>query len=191
VEDIRAFVAIELPGYIKQKLSEVQERLKTGRPPARWVAPESMHLTLKFLDSITQDTATAVTGVMEEAAIICEPFRLTLKGLGVFPNPRKVQVVWAGVGGDIAKLIDLQKELDKGLTRLGFTPDSRPFSAHLTLARMKDESSASEREAIGRLIEATPFEGGEFQVESFSLMRSQLRREGPLYTTLASVSLIK
>jgi RNA 2',3'-cyclic 3'-phosphodiesterase len=184
-------VAITLPGYIKQKLGEVQERLKTARPPARWVAPENIHLTLKFLDSITEDTATAVTGVMEEAAVICEPFRLTLKGLGVFPNPRKVQVVWAGVGGDIDKLVDLQKELDSGLARLGFTPESRPFSAHLTLARMKDEASASDREAMGRLIEATSFEGGEFQVVSFSLMRSQLRREGPLYTPLASVSLIK
>jgi RNA 2',3'-cyclic 3'-phosphodiesterase len=191
VEDIRAFVAIPLPGYIKQKLGEVQERLKTIRSPTRWVAPESIHLTLKFLDSITEDTATAVTGVMEEAAIICGPFRLTLKGLGVFPNARKVQVVWAGVGGDIVKLVDLQKELDSGLSSLGFTPESRPFSAHLTLARMKDEAGASDREAMGRLIEATSFEGGEFQVDSFSLMRSQLRREGPLYTPLASVSLIK
>jgi RNA 2',3'-cyclic 3'-phosphodiesterase len=191
VDDIRAFVAIQLPGYIKEKLGEVEERLKTARAPARWVAPESIHLTLKFLDSITEDTATAVTGVMEEAAIICEPFRLTLKGLGVFPNPRKVQVVWAGVGGDIDKLVDLQKGLDSGLTRLGFTPEARPFSAHLTLARMKDEAGSSDREAMGRLIEATSFEGGEFQVDSFSLMRSQLRREGPLYTLLASVSLIK
>jgi 2'-5' RNA ligase len=191
VEDIRAFVAIELPEHIKNKLSEVQERLKTGRLPARWVAAGSIHLTLKFLDNITEDTAKAVTGAMQEAAIISEPFRLTVKGLGVFPNPRRIQIVWAGVGGETDRLVELQKELDAGLARLGFTPESRPFAAHLTLARMRDEAGASEREKMGRLVEATQFDGGEFQVESFSLMRSQLRREGPIYTQLASVSLVK
>jgi RNA 2',3'-cyclic 3'-phosphodiesterase len=191
MDDIRAFIAIELPDHIKHKLGEVQERLKAGRLPVKWVAPGSIHLTMKFLDSITQDTADAVTGVMQEASIVSEPFRLMVKGLGVFPNPRRVQVVWAGLGGDIGRLIELQKELDSGLSRLGFTLESRPFTAHLTLARMRDEADASDREAMGRLVDGTPFEGGDFQVDSFSLMRSQLRKEGPIYTQLASVSLVK
>lgn len=190
-EDIRAFIAIELPEEIKKKLAEIQDLLKSksGRSPAKWVAPESVHLTLKFLGGISPDTVSGVTGAMEEAAIGTSPFRLGLKGLGVFPNPRRVQVVWAGLTGDIAALTQLQKDLDTALAAMGFTPESRPFTAHLTLARMRDEASPAERDAIGKLVETTRFEGGEFGVASFSLMRSQLRREGPIYTQMASVPL--
>ena len=190
-EDIRAFIAIELPEEIKAKLSEIQEQLKKGRARARWVAPGSIHLTLKFLGGISQDTVSGVTQAMEEAALGTAPFRLGVSGLGVFPNEKRVQVVWAGVSGDIEGLTQLQKELDSLLAKLGFAPESRPFTAHLTLARMRDEASPSEREALGKLVYSTAFEGGDFQVASMSLMRSQLRREGPIYTRIASALLIE
>ncbi len=190
-EDIRAFIAIELPEEIKTKLTEIQDFLKSksGRSPAKWVAPGSIHLTLKFLGGISPDSVAGVTGAMEEAAIGTSPFRLGLKGLGVFPNPRRVQVVWAGLTGDVAALTQLQKDLDTALAALGFAPESRSFTAHLTLARIRDEASPAEREAIGKLVESTQFEGGEFGVASFSLMKSQLRREGPIYSQMASVQL--
>lgn len=190
-EDIRAFIAIELPDEIKKKLTEIQDFLKSksGRAPAKWVAPESIHLTLKFLGGISPDTVAGVKGAMEEAAIGTSPFRLGVGGLGVFPNPKRVQVVWAGLTGDMAALTQLQKDLDTALAALGFTPESRPFTAHLTLARMRDEASPAEREAIGKLVESTPFQGGDFGVATFSLMRSQLRREGAIYSQMASVPL--
>ncbi len=190
-EDIRAFIAIELPEEIKTKLTEMQDFLKSksSRFPAKWVAPGSIHLTLKFLGGISPDSVAGVTDAMEEAAIGTSPFRLGLKGLGVFPNPRRVQVVWAGLTGDVAALTQLQKDLDTALAALGFAPESRSFTAHLTLARIRDEASPAEREAIGKLVESTQFEGGEFGVASFSLMKSQLRRDGPIYSQMASVQL--
>jgi 2'-5' RNA ligase len=190
-EDLRAFVAVELPDRIKQRLGEIQEQLKAGRSRAKWVAPESIHLTLKFLGGISPDTVPGVTQAMEEAALGVSPLRLCVSGLGVFPNARRVQVVWAGLTGDTAELSQVQKDLDTALARLGFTPESRPFTAHLTLARMRDEASAAEREAVGKLVESTSFEGGDFVADSLSLMRSQLRREGPIYTRIASVPFVQ
>jgi RNA 2',3'-cyclic 3'-phosphodiesterase len=190
-EDIRAFIAVELPDRIKQKLSEIQERLKTGRSRAKWVAPESIHLTLKFLGGISPDTVSGVTQAMEEAVLGVAPFRLGVGGLGVFPDVKHVRVVWAGLTGDTAVLTQMQKDLDIALSRLGFTPESRPFTAHLTLARMRDEASPAERETVGKLVESTSFEGGDFVVDSLSLMRSQLRREGSIYTRMAAVPFVQ
>ncbi|OGO40476.1 MAG: 2'-5' RNA ligase [Chloroflexi bacterium RBG_16_57_8] len=189
MEEVRSFIAIELPENIKGRLGELQSRLQSGKSRARWVAPESIHLTLKFLGSISVSSIPDVTGVMEEAAFGIPPFRLGVRGLGVFPDARRVRVVWVGLDGELDELMQLQKRLDSGLASLGFAPESRPFTAHLTLARMRDEASPAEREAIGQLVSAASFEAGDFSVESVSLMKSQLTREGAIYSRLASAAL--
>jgi 2'-5' RNA ligase len=189
IDEVRSFIAIELPGEVKLKLGEIETQLKSGRFRAKWVAPESIHLTLKFLGGISVDSIADVTRVMTEAAYGATPFRLGVRGLGVFPNPKRVQIVWVGVDGELDKLTRLQKRLDTGLASLGFVPESRAFTAHLTLARMRDEASPTEREGIGQLVTVTSFEAGEFTVDSISLMKSQLTREGPIYSRLASVAL--
>jgi len=191
MEDIRAFIAIELPEAVKRKLSEIQEELKRSRIRAQWVAPDSIHLTLKFLGGISPDTVAGVTRAMEDAALGTAPFRLSVSGLGVFPDAGRVRVVWAGMAGGIDRLTQLQKDLDSGLTKLGFAAESRPFTAHLTLARIREEASPSERGALGQLVESSHFAGGEFPVDSVSLMRSQLRREGPIYTRIVAVPLLE
>jgi 2'-5' RNA ligase len=190
MEEIRTFIAIELPEEVKKKLSELEEQLKSARLSAKWVAPTSIHLTLKFLGNITVDSVPGVTRAMEEAALNVAPFQLEVSGIGVFPNPRRVQVVWAGVNGDIDRLLELQKRIDSGLEVLGFVPESRPFTAHLTVARIREEASSLEREAAGRLVTGIQFIAPEFGVDSISLMKSQLRREGPIYTRLVSVPLV-
>jgi 2'-5' RNA ligase len=153
------------------------------------VAPEGIHLTLKFLGNISVSSIPDVTRVMEESAFGIPPFRLEVKGLGVFPDARRVRVVWVGMEGELDILISLQKRLDSELVTLGFSPETRPFTAHLTLARMRDEASPSERQAIGQLAAATDFNGGSFVVESVSLMKSQLTRDGAVYSRMASVQL--
>jgi 2'-5' RNA ligase len=153
------------------------------------VAQESIHLTLKFLGSIKADAVPDVTRVMAEAVLDTPPFVLRVHGLGAFPNRQRPQVLWAGVAGDLALLIRLQQRLDAGLARLGFTPESRPFTGHLTLARIRDETPPAEREALGGLVSATSFSGSEFTVASISLIRSDLRTEGPLYTRIAAAAL--
>jgi 2'-5' RNA ligase len=131
----------------------------------------------------------SVIGVMEEATRGMTSLVIGVGGLGVFPNPLRVQVIWAGVTGDpgaLGALSALRKRLDDGLARLGFVPEARAFTAHLTLARIRDDASPADREAAGRRVQASAFEGDEFVVDSISLMRSELGREGPRYMRLAA-----
>jgi RNA 2',3'-cyclic 3'-phosphodiesterase len=190
MEEIRAFIAIELPTEIKVKLTQLEEQLKSSRWNAKWVSPESIHLTLKFLGNINVDSIPHIQEVMEEAALSVATFQIGVSGVGVFPNPQRVQVIWAGLNGDLDKVLELQKLIDAGLLRLGFVPETRPFTAHLTVARMREESRSAEREAAGKIAEATRFEGPPFLVESISLMRSQLRHEGLIYTRVVGVPLL-
>ncbi len=191
MEQIRSFIAIELSGEVKQALTRLQGRLKSGsRTPVRWVDSNSIHLTLKFLGDIDLTMTGKITAVMEEAVRGMSPLHLEISGLGVFPNPRRVQVVWVGLTGEAKRLVQLQKLIEAGLTPLGFAAESRSFTPHLTLARVRDRATPYERQDLGRLIEGTRFEADcNLNVEFVHLMKSQLTREGPVYTRLSSVVL--
>ncbi|MBN1862988.1 MAG: RNA 2',3'-cyclic phosphodiesterase [Dehalococcoidales bacterium] len=190
MEPVRSFIAIELPDELKQQLTRLETELKKDGPPGvKWVSPESIHLTLKFLGNIAADKIEAVTGVMTESARGIVPFRLSARGLGVFPNPKRAQVVWVGMEGDLDQLRQLQKQLEAELDRLGFPPEARAFTPHLTLARLRNYASPEERQRFGRLIADREFSAGDIEVESLSLMRSQLTRSGAVYSRLSSVRL--
>jgi 2'-5' RNA ligase len=190
MEPVRSFIAIELPDELKQQLTRLETELKKDGPPGvKWVSPESIHLTLKFLGNIAADKIEAVTGVMTESVRGIVPFRLSARGLGVFPNPKRAQVVWVGMEGDLDQLRQLQKQLEAELDRLGFPPEARAFTPHLTLARLRNYASPEERQRFGRLIADREFSAGDIEVESLSLMRSQLTRSGAVYSRLSSVRL--
>jgi len=191
MEQIRSFIAIELPDELKTKLDQLEAQLKSGQQlPVKWVNPDSIHLTLKFLGNIAADRTGEITRAMEEAARTVPPFYLEVKGMGVFPNLRRVQVAWVGIAGEVAKLVELQQRIDSNLARLGFAPESRPFTGHLTLARMRDQASPDERQRFGQLIAETRFEEDyTFTVEAINLMRSQLGRTGAVYSRIGLVRL--
>jgi 2'-5' RNA ligase len=191
VEPVRCFIAIELPEEIKKGLKDLQAKLKAGGQfPAKWVDPYGIHLTLKFLGNVAQDKLDEITRAVEEASQGIAPFNLDVKGLGVFPNPRRVQVAWVGVVGEVEKLANLQQRLESKLEPLGFAPENRRFTPHLTLARIRDRASIDERERFGQLITETEFEGGySWPVTAVNLMRSQLTREGAIYSQISSVEL--
>jgi len=105
---------------------------------------------------------------------------------------RRVQVVWVGVSGEVAQLSELQQRIESNLAPLGFAAESRPFRPHLTLARLREQASLDKRQSFGQLIASTKFEAVySFKVDSISLMRSQLTREGAIYSRLSSVGLGK
>ncbi|MBA7630502.1 RNA 2',3'-cyclic phosphodiesterase [subsurface metagenome] len=193
MEQIRSFIAIELPDEVKQALAQLQAQLKTGKqPPVKWVDPYSVHLTLKFLGNIAADKTGEITGAIEKAAQGVPPFQLEVKDLGVFPNFRRVRVVWVGISGEVAQLSQLQQRIESNLSPLGFAPESRPFTPHLTLARVREQASPIEQQSFGQLIANTRFEGVYgFSVDSINLMRSQLTSEGAIYSQISSVKLKK
>jgi len=193
MEQVRSFIAIELPDELKEGLAQIEAQLKLGKPSSvKWVDPSSIHLTLKFLGNIAVDRISAITQAMEEATQGISPFHLEVTGLGVFPNLKRVQVAWVGIGGEIDKLGQIQQRIESSLAPLGFTAESRPFTPHLTLARLRDRASADERQRFGQLIAGTRFEAVyTIKVASINLMRSQLTREGAIYSRLSSVGLEK
>jgi len=191
VEQVRCFIAIGLTDEIKAGLKDLQAQLKSGgQTSIKWVDPYSIHLTLKFLGSVDAAKIAPITAAMEEAVQGVAPFSLKVEGLGVFPNLRRVQVVWVGVGGEVDKLAHLQQRLESNLAGLGFAPENRRFTPHLTLARVRDRASLDERGGLGELIAGTKFETAySFPVEAVSLMKSQLTREGAIYSRISAAAL--
>jgi 2'-5' RNA ligase len=191
MEPVRCFIAIELPDEIKAGLKSIQAQLKSGsQTSVKWVDPYGIHLTLKFLGNVAVDRMGEITGAMGETVQGVSPFQLEVKDLGVFPNLRRVQVVWVGVSGEVDKLARLQQRLESVLAGLGFAPEGRRFTPHLTLARVRDQASPDERQRLGQLIADTRFEADyTFPVDAISLIRSQLSREGAIYSRISSVAL--
>lgn len=190
-EQIRSFIAIELPEEAKTSLRRIQENLKRDDPScAKWVEPQSIHLTLKFLGNIGARMIDRIILVMKEAAEGIPPFKISIKGAGAFPNLRRVQTIWAGLEGDLEVLQKLQNNVETGLKPLGFVPENRPFTPHLTLARVRDTATLLQRQALGDMIAGIKIEANPvIEVKSFNLMKSQLTRTGPIYTCLSSVDL--
>jgi 2'-5' RNA ligase len=191
MEQIRAFIAVELPGQIKDALARLQNNLKTSKSTSvKWVGPEGIHLTIKFLGNVDEAEVPALTKALSEAVKGVAPFSLQLGDPGAFPNAYAPRVVWVGVEGEIGPLITLHNNIDRVLTPLGFPPEKRTFSPHLTLGRVRDEASSNEKRRLGEGVAALkPGEKPSFRVESISLMRSILNREGAVYSCLASFAL--
>jgi 2'-5' RNA ligase len=180
MEQIRSFIAIELP-----------DELKSGQTASvKWVDPYSIHLTLKFLGNIGTDMVGKIVMALEGAVLGIPPFRLEVGGLGAFPGLKRVQVVWVGVTGEVDRLSHLQQRIESGLATLGFAPESRPFTPHLTLARLRDRATPEQRQSLGQLIASASFDTVyAIDVGSLHLMRSQLTREGAVYSRIGSVKL--
>ena len=176
---IRGFIAVQIPIEVKDALGDVSRGLE-GRVESgaiRWVRPEQMHLTLRFLGDTAVAQLPAIQRGMDEAAKAIAPFDMHLGDVGCFPNPRRPRVIWAGLLGDEARLLSLKTVLDQQLTPLGWPPEDKPFRAHLTLGRVKDERAAQ------GVTWTAPVPRLPVPVAAIHLIESQLRPSGPIYTT--------
>ncbi len=187
---LRTFIAIELPEEIKQELGRLQSRLRLlDQPGISPVKPESSHLTLKFLGNTPADKIEAIQAAMLAATRDTPAFELGLKGVGCFPNASRPRVVWVGLAGE-EELLLLQMALEDSVEKLGFPREAREFTAHLTLARVKDDCLPEVRRALGERVQATVYQHGlEFQVDHVNLMRSVLKPTGAVYSVLHRVEL--
>jgi 2'-5' RNA ligase len=179
---LRSFLAIELPGTILQKIEGVQEDLKSSHADVRWVNPENIHLTLKFLGNIEGSRIEPVAKAVEEAILTTSPFPLIIRGMGAFPHLKNPRVIWVGVVDGNAMLVPFQRQLEIQFEKIGFQAEDRPFHPHLTLGRTK--SSRGKEELVRRIEKHKDEEFGDLQVESVLLFKSDLRPTGPIYTPL-------
>ncbi len=192
VDQIRTFIAVELDAAERRAFGDLQAELK--KQPAgryvRWVAPESIHLTLKFLGGVDPGMVAALERALVEASQGVTAFTLSLGGLGAFPNTRRPNVVWVGLGGDVKAAETLTENIERACEALGFARESRPFAAHLTLGRVKRDARPADRQFVGEMVaQAHVGDLGTIQANSVSLMKSDLTPSGSIYTRLGTVEL--
>ena len=185
-ELIRSFIAIELPTTVKQELTTLEDLLKIRCPQVvRWVDPQNIHVTLKFLGDVDSDRVDEINMAIDEATQGMSPFHLELKDLGVFPNLNRVNIIWVDTKGDLDKLTYLQKQIESNMEQLGFAREDRDFTPHLTLGRVRDYASPDDRKKIGQVLAQTAFASAQvITVNSVNLMKSQLTNTGAIYTRL-------
>lgn len=184
---IRAFLAIDLPASLRPALSRAQERLKQSGADVRWVPVGNIHLTLKFFGNITEAQVSAIHEAVEPVAREQAPFSLLVTDAGAFPSPKSPRVVWLGVGGDLEILRDFHRRLEAVLAPLGFPPEDRPFSPHLTLGRVK--SPAGRQALVQALVNLPPPGAPPFLVKEIVLFRSNLTPHGATYLALKIIPL--
>ena len=132
---MRLFVALDIPAAIRERLTQFMGTLHQHAPGARWVKPESLHVTLKFLGEVPENHLTAIEAALRKIEGI--PFPVAFKGTGFFPTPKSARVFWVGVDAP-QELPSLAGRIDAALRPLGFEPEQREFSPHLTLARRSE-----------------------------------------------------
>ncbi|MEL7562930.1 RNA 2',3'-cyclic phosphodiesterase [Dehalogenimonas sp. 4OHTPN] len=188
---IRAFIAVELPEPVKTELAAFQRRLAAEQAAGiKWVSPNGIHLTLKFLGQAAPGQIEAIRAALATAVEPVPAFELGLSGLGAFPNLRRMNVVWCGLSGGLDRLVELQRAVEAEVSPLGFPAENRAFSPHLTLARLREDVSAEARQALAKKLAGTKFEPDlKIPVEDVSLMQSTLLPRGAEYRCLASFRL--
>lgn len=181
-DKIRSFIAIELPQFLRSKLESLQRELKRQEPDVKWVRPEGIHLTLKFLGSISRDEIDRISNVLAGIVPRWPPFTMKIKGLGGFPSIRNPRVLWIGIQEGASEVLSLQRAIEKASLENNFPPEDRPFKPHLTLGRIR---SPRGREALLASIETNrDMEIGSFSAQEVSLFQSELKPSGALYTRL-------
>ena len=193
---IRTFVAIELETPLRQALAQVQATIRSRLEKSvgsdvriQWVKPESIHLTLKFLGDIPEALVPEIQTALACATGKHNRFAAEVRGLGVFPDVRTPQVLWVGMATHADALTQLAADVETALGTIGFAPEARRFSPHLTLARIKERSRDVGRALSGEGMLAQDTKLGAMAVTAVSLMKSDLQRSGSVYTRLCAVSL--
>ncbi|MGO9571097.1 MAG: RNA 2',3'-cyclic phosphodiesterase [Desulfomonilaceae bacterium] len=181
-EEVRAFIAIELPESVKSFLTKISTELKKCGGHVRWVRPEGIHLTLKFLGSVPSDLVPRI----QEAALPLfkeqKPAQLHVSRLGAFPNLMRPRVVWAGLEDPTGALPPLVDRLETALEPLGFPKEKRPFNPHLTLGRFKSNEGSSE--LVEAIRDKMDIVGPSFVADHAVIFESVLKPSGAEYFQL-------
>jgi len=184
---MRVFIALGISSSIKEKIAEIQKRLKEREDKVKWVNPGIIHLTLKFLGEIREEKLKQVSKAVERVARESSPFLMSIEGMGIFPNFSRPRVIWIGAREEEGKLKSLVSSLEKELKKGGFPEEKRRWTPHLTIGRIKFLKKKEKLIDFIQLEKEKRF--GEEKVRDIQIMQSQLTPEGPVYTVLNKVLL--
>jgi 2'-5' RNA ligase len=191
---MRLFIGVELDDRTRAAAADAAEqlrrRLQRAAPDlhARWVAAPNLHITLWFIGEVPDANAAALAGALGATAFATPAFDLALSGCGAFPPSGPPRVFWIGVAAGGGRMLDLHRELEGRLRPLGYEPERRAYSAHLTIARVKDPGRAAARAVRGALA-ATRADCGTCPIAAVTLFRSRLSPHGATYEPLLRVPL--
>jgi RNA 2',3'-cyclic 3'-phosphodiesterase len=187
--NLRVFLGVELSQDIFQKVAQLQHQLQGILPRINWIHPESIHLTLKFLGYIGEEMVETLLITIEPLLKSQSSMSVQIQGVGVFPQIRRPRILWIGCTGDVSSLVNLVSQIESSLELLGWSPESKPFHPHLTLARIKHDNSKVGRALIHSGILEQPHNLGTLHIRRIALIRSDLGVSGAKYTPLWTVSL--
>jgi RNA 2',3'-cyclic 3'-phosphodiesterase len=187
MEQSRLFIAIELNDALRNELKHVQRHFKDApvMQNVRWVAPENIHLTVKFLGNTSNTLVPALTEMLTRVASEFTQFEITARELGCFPNFHRPNNIWVGLKGALQTTALLAQRIETESAALGFPRDERGMTPHLTLGRVKQDTPRAERAAIGALVQNYPLTTfGSIRADVLYLISSDLRPTGPIYKVL-------
>ena len=185
---IRAFIAVELTSSARREIHRLQTKLQEADADVKWVNPNQLHLTLKFLGNIEETQIHSLEEALAETLHKFSPFSLQIEGLGAFPKTTAPRVLWVGVSTGEQELVALAGAAEKACQALRFEPEERPFRGHLTIGRIR---SGKQLASLVQLLEGIKFKGSVLSpIEKVILFQSTLSPSEPTYKRLAEIPLV-
>ncbi len=183
IDDVRLFFCVDLEERAKERLGRMIQELKVRCGQGKWVPPQNLHLTLRFLGEVDEGKVGELRELAHRVAARFAPFHMRLGSLGAFPAPGRARVIWLGAleGGE--EFVRLATAMEEEVRKLGFKPETKEPKPHVTLARFKRPRD------LGGSLQGVKPEPLSIEVREITLMRSTLRPEGPIYTPLFRVPL--
>lgn len=191
MQTIRTFIAVDFPLEIKEKITEITAYFQTKLPPAqiKWVEPDHMHLTLKFMGETPLDKLVQIKQSMHQVVTKFPSFSIEIETLGMYPNVKRPRVIWLGIN-DKNNLILLHNQLDQALKGKGIKSDRRSLSPHLTIGRVRRSADPESIRQIGKILSQFKISSlGRIKIDEIVYYQSVLTPQGPIYTILQSTPL--
>jgi len=179
----RLFVALPLSAAVREVVSSAQEQLQEHEWPVKWVEPDLVHITVKFLGDVEATRVPDIKDVLEDVAARSEVVNLTTGCCGAFPAPFRPRVFWLGLDGDTEALVALARRVDNALGELGFTPEDRPFQPHITIGRLRKQQVPPT--GFDGIADRLDIPAADVALDRIQLVRSVLSNSGPVYTVFA------
>ncbi len=186
----RLFVACELPDEVRRTVGSLIESLRSQDDSSvRWVNPQSLHVTLKFLGEAPERQIPTIKVALQEAVVRHSAFSLELANIGTFGGREGLRAMWAAVAGDVLRLEALGRDVNRALSMVGFEPETRPFRPHLTLGRVRNHVPTRQRAEIEVAVGKIEIPECTWRTSEIALVRSRLQPAGARHDTVATFPL--